>query len=103
MHLQVTSYADGNPDFPGSCGRCYEVKCSPGSVLGWEDKPVNFREAYFPFWWYANVTDQMGRSFPGGQEKCTSQSAAGCDFPCHCLAPGWVFVWGWHSIVGRSM
>ncbi|WIA34055.1 hypothetical protein OEZ86_012433 [Tetradesmus obliquus] len=67
----VTAYASGNPDFPGACGRCYEVKCSPGAVLGWADKPVNFREAYFPFWWYANVTDEMGRSFPGnaGEEK----------------------------------
>lgn len=24
----------------GSCGRCYEVRCAPGPVLGWENKPV---------------------------------------------------------------
>lgn len=24
--VQVTAYADGNPDFPGACGRCYEVR-----------------------------------------------------------------------------
>jgi hypothetical protein len=27
-----------NHQAPGSCGRCYEVKCAPGPVLGWEDK-----------------------------------------------------------------
>jgi hypothetical protein len=27
LPLQVTAYASGNPDFAGSCGRCYEVKC----------------------------------------------------------------------------
>jgi len=63
---QVASYATGNPDFPGACGRCYEVRCAPGPVLGWENKPVDFTTAYFPFWWHANVTDEMGRPFPGG-------------------------------------
>lgn len=71
---QVTSYATGNPDFPGSCGRCYEVRCFPGPVLGWDNKTVDFRNAYFPFWWYANVTDDMGRSFPGEP----SQSLTAC-------------------------
>jgi hypothetical protein len=33
-------------------------------LLGWEDKPANFRQSYFPFWWYANVTDENGRGFP---------------------------------------
>lgn len=59
------SYASGDPDFPGSCGRWYEIKCAPGPVLGWEDKPVDFTSHYFQFWWYANVTDEKGRSFPG--------------------------------------
>jgi hypothetical protein len=36
---QVTAYASGNPDFPGACGRCYEVKCSPGPALGWAASP----------------------------------------------------------------
>lgn len=29
---QVTSYADGNPDYPGSCGRCYEVNFCHSSI-----------------------------------------------------------------------
>lgn len=44
--MQVMAYASGNPDFPGACGRCYEVKCAPGPVLGWENKPVDFTTAY---------------------------------------------------------
>lgn len=23
------------------------------------------QQAYYPFWWHANVTDEMGRGFPG--------------------------------------
>jgi hypothetical protein len=30
----VAASADANPDYPGSCGRCYEVRCKPGLVLG---------------------------------------------------------------------
>jgi hypothetical protein len=71
--IQVSAYASGNPDFAGACGRCYEVKCAPGAVLGWGDKPVNFRQAYFPFWWYANVTDENGRGFPGGSDTCNNK------------------------------
>jgi hypothetical protein len=38
---------------------------APCAVLGWEDKSVNFRQACFPSWWYANVTDKNGCCFPG--------------------------------------
>lgn len=30
----VGAPADTNPDYPGSCGRCYQVKCVPGIVYG---------------------------------------------------------------------
>ena len=30
----VAAAADANPDYAGSCGRCYEVKCATGTVLG---------------------------------------------------------------------
>lgn len=29
----VAAAADANPDYPGTCGRCYAVKCKPGLVL----------------------------------------------------------------------
>lgn len=47
---RAAAYSDVNPDSGGSCGRCYEVRCSPGKVLGWEDAPVNFSNNFFPFW-----------------------------------------------------
>ena len=30
----VAAAADANPDYAGSCGRCYEVRCRSGYVLG---------------------------------------------------------------------
>jgi hypothetical protein len=30
----VAAAADTNPDFPGSCARCYQVRCRSGYVLG---------------------------------------------------------------------
>ena len=36
----VAAIADVNPDFPGSCGRCYEVRCANGLVLANDHKPL---------------------------------------------------------------
>ena len=30
----ITAVANINPDYPGSCGRCYEVQCVTGVVVG---------------------------------------------------------------------
>ncbi|PNW76515.1 hypothetical protein CHLRE_11g467656v5 [Chlamydomonas reinhardtii] len=60
----VTSFADTNPDFPGSCGRCYEVRCVNGPVLGRNDQAVP-AEYWYYFPKYGSAPDDMGRSFPG--------------------------------------
>jgi hypothetical protein len=44
--LQVTTYASGNPDFAGSCGRCYEVKCLPSWHYVIKEAALLFR---YPF------------------------------------------------------
>ncbi|GBF95926.1 hypothetical protein Rsub_08049 [Raphidocelis subcapitata] len=78
---QVASYADGNPDYPGSCGRCYEIKCSPGDVLGWNDAPVDYTQNYFPFWEHVkSVPDDQGRGFPGnlGSQNATPTVTVQC-------------------------
>lgn len=72
----VTSIADQNPDYPGSCGRCYEFKCHEGLVLGSGDKPTNYSESYFAFWEYLNKTDPHGRAFPGVLFRTDSQDKA---------------------------
>ncbi|KAJ9505556.1 hypothetical protein QJQ45_028036, partial [Haematococcus lacustris] len=36
----VAASADQNPDYPGSCGRCYEVRCKSGPVLNNERVPI---------------------------------------------------------------
>ncbi|GIL60042.1 hypothetical protein Vafri_14669 [Volvox africanus] len=61
---EVSSYADANPDFPGSCGRCYEVKCVPGIVLGRNDEAVQYGNWYY-FPEHGNAVDDMNRTFPG--------------------------------------
>ena len=30
----VAAAADASADYPGSCGRCYAIRCRPGLVLG---------------------------------------------------------------------
>ncbi len=30
----MAAAADADPDYPGSCGRCYQVKCTSGIVAG---------------------------------------------------------------------
>ena len=40
-HDGVAALADVNPDFPGSCGRCYEVKCMDGLLLGNNHLPID--------------------------------------------------------------
>lgn len=39
--------ADIDPDFPGSCGRCYQVRCKDGVVLGNGTTPVSIDEFYY--------------------------------------------------------
>lgn len=60
----AASYADTNFDFPGSCGRCYEVQCQEGIVLGKNDTAVQYGNWYY-FPAYGNAVDTQGRSFPG--------------------------------------
>ena len=36
---------------PGACGRCYEVRCREGMLLGWDDEPIQIADSYyFPRW-----------------------------------------------------
>jgi hypothetical protein len=59
--------ADTNFDYPGSCGRCYEVRCKSGLV---EDRgaPVSIEQFYYLAKVNSNVQDTYGRSFPGEQQ-----------------------------------
>jgi hypothetical protein len=43
----VAALADADPDYPGSCGRCYEVRCRPGLVLGADDRPKSINDFYY--------------------------------------------------------
>jgi cullin-associated NEDD8-dissociated protein 1 len=62
--LRLLLFADTNFDYPGSCGRCYEVRCKSGLV---EDRgaPVSIEQFYYLAKVNSNVQDTYGRSFPG--------------------------------------
>ncbi|KAL6758139.1 hypothetical protein V8C86DRAFT_3025649 [Haematococcus lacustris] len=80
----VAASADQNPDYPGSCGRCYEVRCKSGLLLNNERVPIRIvypdlgggnistvgyfdgdtARPYLPSI-NPNVTDGEGRPFPG--------------------------------------
>jgi len=64
-HDGVAALADVNPDFPGSCGRCYEVKCLPGLLLGNNHSPISLSEFYNMAGVRTDVKDSFGRHFPG--------------------------------------
>jgi hypothetical protein len=64
-HDGVAALADVNPDFPGSCGRCYEVKCLPGLLLGNNHSPIQLSEFYNMAAVRTDVKDSFGRKFPG--------------------------------------
>ena len=39
------------PPPAGACGRCYEVRCREGMLLGWDDEPIQIADSYyFPRW-----------------------------------------------------
>ncbi|KAL3160371.1 hypothetical protein ABBQ32_010699 [Trebouxia sp. C0010 RCD-2024] len=62
---EVAALAQKNPDYPGSCGRCYEVRCQNGIVIGNGTTPVSTNDFYYLASVDATVKDDFNRSFPG--------------------------------------
>eukprot|EP00882_Tetradesmus_deserticola_P019112 GHRQ01020560.1.p1 GENE.GHRQ01020560.1~~GHRQ01020560.1.p1 ORF type:complete len:255 (+),score=66.03 GHRQ01020560.1:923-1687(+) len=60
--------ADTNFDYPGSCGRCYEVRCKSGLVQD-RGQPVSIEKFYYLAKANSNVQDTYGRSFPGNPRE----------------------------------
>ncbi|KAK9823593.1 hypothetical protein WJX72_004108 [[Myrmecia] bisecta] len=63
----VAALANVDPDYPGSCGRCYEVRCKPGLVPGSGGKPlpVDVHSPDYLAGVNPNVKDTVGRTYPG--------------------------------------
>ncbi|KAF6253155.1 hypothetical protein COO60DRAFT_1643399 [Scenedesmus sp. NREL 46B-D3] len=70
---QYAAASDGSPDYPGSCGRCYDIRCKTGQVLNNQGNPIQISNGFYEgdeFRPYLpainpNVTDTKGREFPG--------------------------------------
>ena len=43
----IAALADGDADYPGSCGRCYEIRCVSGTVFDAPSKPVRIINGTF--------------------------------------------------------
>ncbi len=72
----VTSTTSTPPK--GSCGRCYEVRCRPGVVLGFDDLPVSTDEFFVLEDVNATVLDTRGRRYPGNAGKSKKQQVVQC-------------------------
>ncbi|KAF8059424.1 erkB [Scenedesmus sp. PABB004] len=69
--------ADTNFDYPGSCGRCYEVRCKSGLVQD-RGAPVSINSFYYLAKVNTNVQDTYGRSFPGNPRESDSLQYVQC-------------------------
>ncbi|BDA41289.1 hypothetical protein COCOBI_02-0690 [Coccomyxa sp. Obi] len=54
-----------DPDYPGSCGRCYEVRCKSGLVLGNGTTPYRTDQGYSLSANAPNALDPSGRKWLG--------------------------------------
>ncbi len=61
----------------GACGRCYEVRCKEGLLLGWDDQPIPISETYYPPA-HASAPDSYGRQFPGNPAEKDGQIYIKC-------------------------
>ncbi|MEW5313055.1 MAG: hypothetical protein WDW38_004649 [Sanguina aurantia] len=67
----VAAAADCNPDYPGVCGRCYQVKCVSGPVYEKDNEQVQISNGQYganrPYLPAINpgLKDSFGRSWPG--------------------------------------
>ncbi|KAF5828466.1 hypothetical protein DUNSADRAFT_17574 [Dunaliella salina] len=74
---EAAAYSDDNPDYAGSCGRCYEVKCVDGPVVGSYDKPIPLEELYYyPKFADVLIIDACPCIYcPNGEDGCRYQES----------------------------
>ncbi|KAK9827704.1 hypothetical protein WJX81_002445 [Elliptochloris bilobata] len=61
----VAALANNDPDYPGSCGRCYEIRCHTGPVIANGTSVYRTDGGYNMFARAPNALDEFGRRFPG--------------------------------------
>eukprot|EP00879_Flechtneria_rotunda_P010503 GHRR01010979.1.p1 GENE.GHRR01010979.1~~GHRR01010979.1.p1 ORF type:complete len:225 (+),score=48.71 GHRR01010979.1:210-884(+) len=83
----VAASADQNPDYAGSCGRCYAVRCKEGLVLNNNGDPVSLNATadqggllYLPSI-SRTLTDTYGRTFPGNPAEAQGELYVQCYDP----------------------
>ncbi|KAK9817073.1 hypothetical protein WJX72_009058 [[Myrmecia] bisecta] len=78
--VNVAALADVDPDYPGSCGRCYEVRCKPGLVPGngSQPQPVDIHSPNYLAGVNSTVKDTYGRSYPGNAAEAQGFNDVDC-------------------------
>lgn len=65
--------ANIDPDFPGSCGRCYLVRCHPGLVIANGTTLLNIQNIFYQPAVNSTVQDTYGRQFPGNSAESNQE------------------------------
>uniref|UniRef100_A0A383WGT9 Expansin-like EG45 domain-containing protein n=1 Tax=Tetradesmus obliquus TaxID=3088 RepID=A0A383WGT9_TETOB len=76
----VAASADTNPDYPGSCGRCYAMRCKEGLVQNNDGGPLKQNTVfYLPKVSEArSLKDTYGRTWPGNPAEAEGNMFTKC-------------------------
>ncbi|KAK9839232.1 hypothetical protein WJX81_002973 [Elliptochloris bilobata] len=61
----MAALANNDPDYPGSCGRCYEIRCRSLPVIANGTTPYRLSGTYQLAAVAPNAADEHGRYYPG--------------------------------------
>ncbi|KAK9807705.1 hypothetical protein WJX72_006675 [[Myrmecia] bisecta] len=83
--VAVAAVANLDPDYPGSCGRCYEIRCRPGIQFANGSSPQLFDNSLTNPNYLdhlaavrAKVKDSYGREYPGNALEPINQESVVC-------------------------
>jgi len=74
----IAALGSADPDYPGSCGRCYEIKCRNGLVIQEGTTPVKSSNGYNLQAIAPDTKDTQGRSFPGNPAQAENENFVKC-------------------------
>lgn len=74
----VAAMSVADPDYAGSCGRCYEVRCQDGLVPGNGTTPIPISQFFYQASVNTTIKDDFGRSYPGNSAEAQGLQNVTC-------------------------
>eukprot|EP00882_Tetradesmus_deserticola_P029331 GHRQ01032846.1.p1 GENE.GHRQ01032846.1~~GHRQ01032846.1.p1 ORF type:complete len:418 (+),score=138.10 GHRQ01032846.1:407-1660(+) len=74
----VAASADTNPDYPGSCGRCYAMRCKEGLVKDNDGGPLKKDAIFYLPKVSRTLKDTYGRKWPGNPAEAAGELYTKC-------------------------